>query len=457
MRRRFLVLGEVRHGRVSCDGGGAGGGMVHAARLILWFLAGVALVGWIGQAWSTITPTPQYYASGIGNGYFSSKAAACTAHRLAETSYEFQCILDGTPPSEGSCRMSHSEITDCAAQVGVTIINAGDICPSNSTLSGGECVCNASYSEAGGACVTTCVAGIEKRGYVSAGSNPATVCFGGCQATVEDANNQWSVDGTPVIRGTWRSLAAACAGQPTGNAGVATASACPPGQGLGTVGGISSCYPSAPEVPSTSIQSGRVTNADGSSVTTTTETVNKGGDITTTTTSTTRDAGGSVTGVVTTAESKPRDGKENPLKEFCELYPDIPLCKAGTWTGACGAFTCDGDGIQCAQAEASWALACEATAASSQRNLGEAVAAGSDPLAGTLPEPGSPLEIPMGTLDETGWLSRSCPGDVAFTVWGGQSFVLPFGSLCSYLEAMGAVMMVVAGVGAVRVIGVGHG
>lgn len=373
----------------------------------------------------------------------------------------YPSVTQGANPERWDCTITNSGWGFNHTEVGV-INGAGSAsCPANSTAAtSATCTCNAGYADQGGQCVSQVVcpsAGTLVNGYMpSSAGSPVNVCLGGCQATVVNVGAA-SSGGVDYWRGQWTYTGGStCTGVPTATTGtLANAPTCPPGQVAGTFNGQSLCLPSSPTNPQQTVTQQKVTNPDGSYSISTSTTNNYGGSTSTTTTVQNYNANGTPNGSPSTTSKDGATPDKTDQEKFCEQFPQSPLCKPGSWSGACPSFTCDGDAVQCAQAKGVWDLLCYAQADNEQKTLGGQIVGGSDPLGGALPNPANPASVNIGNVAGTaGWLGRSCPADQVFSVKG-HSITLPWSSqLCVYLELAGAAMLAVAALIAARIIGV---
>lgn len=435
--------------------------------VILWMLCLVA----VDQVQAAITPGSGWQVDSFGATVpaESTKTGACEAALAYGNSNQWSggnkvcrqdlgdCVRDelGT---YGSCSFCDAGNPNCGASDTVYALSPGSTCPANSTLNGGTCECNAGFTESGGACVPTnnCVSGERYTGYFTGTTGGGVVCAGGCEAVVEKSSNQYKLDGTQVVAGTWVKSGNLCSGSETvATAGTVDKALCPTGQCYGTVNGVAQCLPCSDSTAKVEVTTTKTTAADGTvTEKQTTTTTGSAGSSSSTTTTVTPSGGSPTTTTESTEVAKPTEDP-NP---FCLDNPDSPMCKSGSWSGSCPTFTCDGDAVQCAQAQADWIQACEIQATTAAKTLGDQIVAGSDPAAGTLPDPASPEVVAVpGVSTGGGWLSRTCPSDVSFSIWGGKTFVLPFASLCTYFEMAGAAMLIVAAIVCARIVGVSGG
>lgn len=231
---------------------------------------------------------------------------------------------------------------------------------------------------------------------------------------------------------------------------VEAAKQCEAGSCPGTVNGQSVCVPcdktkqtetgtksetsattasgaSAPGPSSTSTEStsSRTECSNGSCTTTETTTVTgPGGDKTDKTTSTTE-----------------------PQSDYCTRNPKADVCKGteSSWGGTCGAFSCDGDAVQCAQAKAGWELACGLKVDETDPLIGvgqQATQGGDRPS----DHPGN--QANTIALDLSSRLSSvplfgtsgDCIADKTITFMG-KGYTLPFSKWCPYLNILGSAFL----------------
>jgi hypothetical protein len=352
-------------------------------------------------------------------------------------------------------------------------ISTTPTCPANSTLSGGTCVCNSGYNEENGACVLTPVpcpsAGTTVQGYISAGSSPGQVCFNQCAATVVSASNQFAVGGSQVIAGTWSYLGGnqdpACTGAVATSGSLANndAPTCSPGYGIGQVNGEWTCLPQSSTTPtSTTTTATKCTTVEGTEtcVTTTTTRNNDGTQTTSTTSTSTSVNGGAPTSGGASTTSSPTGGVadkgDSDQAAFCKDNPDAPGCKASSFGGTCGAFSCDGDAVQCAIAKEQHTRNCALFDTNTDlATLGNAVAAGQDPADATMPWKAGNVESFdfSDRISTQSWLGGTCPGDKTINV-GTWSFAIPFSKWCDILTIMGYIVVAFSMLAAARIVGI---
>lgn len=247
--------------------------------------------------------------------------------------------------------------------------------------------------------------------------------------------------------------APASSAPPTGDSASDSDAACV-SKGLcpGTVNGAKVCIAcstksqttkSSSSSSSTGTSSGGSSSSSGSTGTTTRTTECSGSSCTTTTTTTTTNSDGS---------SSTKTGTDTqPASEYCVQNPTAAVCKGAndsSWGGTCGSFSCDGDAVECAIAQASWKSACVMDVSSTDPLL----IAGNSAMA-TKFSNGDPTDagsVDVGSFDMSDRYTGSCPPDLVFTVWG-KAIPLPISRACPYFTLMGNVAVVVSLLVAVRI------
>lgn len=278
------------------------------------------------------------------------------------------------------------------------------------------------------------------------GVTGASGCMSGCG--VQSQGVQFCASGSDgvshcYIFGPHISTGQTCSGsvsQPSVTQASDTAASCAK-QGLtsGTINGKVSCVTpgSTTTVKSASSSaSGVSTSASGvqsstgtTSGTSTSTTTCQGSKCTTTTTTTSSNPDGSSgTGTSTKTQDKGDFCKENPKDTQCG--------NGGSFGGACGAFTCDGDAVQCAIAKEQYQRNCRLF--DDQTDLSQA---GNDIADGQTQPSGHPGSSPdvrawNSSFDTTNAFGNSCPSDFAFNALG-HSVNVPISGACDVLRVMG--------------------
>jgi hypothetical protein len=467
---------------------------LRAMRSVAWFFVGVLISALLifPDAYAADYPVfvgfrvskyeaPQFLT------YFSSVGAACqrrseppytnpaTVYEVVSSSAgpPIQCILK-TPP--GTATANYGEI------------DYGNWCPGGGTVSGAICTgatacASGEVRNAQGVCGPLLCPVNESVGtqhfLIGYDTNADSVvdgertyrnitglCVGGC--TVKSAGlvsggnsnlNSYIYDNarTKVYgSATFEKTGSTCTTDPAPAPDVpTTANPCPAGQSYGTVNGIPRCVASStppPPVPTvSSTVNGKVDNGNGTSTTTSTTTNNNNTTVTTSIINNTTGAVESST-TTTTSTEKPKTEQE----KFCEENPTSPMCKVSTWSGSCSAFACDGDAVQCAIAKEQHGRNCTLfVTPTTLATLGADVAAGSDPLASSMPWHSSQVGTVnvAGGVTQGAWLSSSGISDKSFSLRG-QTVTIPFSNLNSILGVMGSIIVAFSLLAAARIVGV---
>jgi hypothetical protein len=335
-------------------------------------------------------------------------------------------------------------------------------CPSGWTLSGTSCTqttysCPSGYTLNGTICdQNLATAGTQgPQLCIPAAASPGNgACYNGTLYDFQTASNQFAIGGVQQWCGPTQSSGQACTGStPQGVTGSPTS--CPAGQVPGLINGQTVCLGAGDSNPVVSVetQTQTTTNAQGQTTTarTTTTTTDRGSSGATTTTTTTNPDGSTTS---TTANANP-GANRTEMQRFCEQNPEVTICKRSTWGGACGAFACEGDAVQCAIAremhQRNCALFDTETALST---LGNQVASGADPQA--LQNPA--LEANRQTFSLPGSVSQDTfltPGglsDQQITVSPLLTVTLPWSQLNYYLSLMGSIVVAFAMIFAARIV-----
>ena len=385
-------------------------------------------------------------------------------------------------PTFGVCRTNYNG--SISNFVNVTIMSD---CPSPQTLQNG--VCAAPPSCVSGDKVSS---GFYDYGTNIAGTMPQARCDGGCETNFSGSSPaaRKLVGGVYhyYAQGSYEKNGQSCS---TGSASGAPSSTPPPstcgtGQTLGQVNGVDTCLTSGgtpanpyvpPPAPSPTLPPAKVESppvSDGAGGTNQTTVTNNVTNNTTTTTVTNTAADGTKSTTSTTTATNPGSPTgQDPVKDFCaqnptapmckiadicDTRPDIPMCKIGTWGGTCTAFTCDGDAIQCAQAQGIWKANCEydklliPTALS---DIGRDVAAGSDSQQGAIDtmKTGTTKDVQAAFTAAQGgrWLGSGDLPNISIPAMG-TTFTMDLGLLSNFLRAIGYIFVAVAGVVAIRIV-----
>lgn len=447
--------------------------MAHLQRIAL--SAWVALffaVTWSAKAHADHPSYEMWWWAGDGTTFFAGAGEACLHGRAAGgNAWDFHSVQEFEPARAQCYGIFPAGSNNPPAQQ--TQVNRGQFCYVNGAhqVQGGPTTCSGNGPPA--ICSANTVRQYEcQNGWDNNGDGRSDVytnngqgCLGnrslnGCLVTPTKVDECYAYTSAPTkiyCKMTGTETGQPSAGEPATDTPNSN-NPCPPGTSYGLVNGIGSCLASGtpptttPNAPATSNQTTTTTaNPGGGTTTTTTTTTNNSS----TTTNVVKDANGVETGrntTTTTGDPSLARGSTDQAN-FCRDNPTSPMCRTSSWAGSCPTtFTCDGDAVQCAQAQAAYLMACDFTKDSPQKTLGVQIASGSDPLADTLPRPDK-AETKSISIDSTGFLGGSCLQDVTVSVMG-ESITLPFSDLCLFLDAIGLIMLACAGLLCARIIGV---
>jgi hypothetical protein len=437
-------------------------------------------------AQDVFTPAPRYYvfqyhAPSPG---FESRQAACSdrvaalgANAECPTVLEdgggtFRCYYHWKPSGGAACDLtgggsviSQSPVSCPSGYTspdGVQCRSTAAVCPAGwSGPTNGQCSrttysCPSGYTLNGTMCDVNLLPAGQSCGNIAipaAASPGAGGCVNGTLCYFDSASNQHAVAGSQVWYGPARSSGEACSGQP--NAAGTPDTQCPPGKVPGTINGVTHCFTATDDKPAVSVETTTQTTTDAQGQTSqgaTTTTTTDRGTAGTTTQTTTRNPDGSST--QSTQNGGPQDNRPD-MQRFCEENPNASVCKNSSWGGACGAFACDGDAVQCAIAMEQHRRNCSLfDAPTSLSTLGNQVSSGADPQASQNPA----LEANRQTIGLSGSLSQESfltPGgltDQQITVTPWLTVSLPWSQLNYYLSLMGAIVVAFALVFAARIV-----
>lgn len=410
--------------------------LLRVTKLLLWFFVGAYLGVYATWAMADYPAVKQWT-------YGQPTAAASASAAFA--------AWNAANPSNPVCAQGALVESGMSATKEYRIIGSGGQCnvPSPTTwsilnLSAVWTCPSGGVNDGNGTCIQTpCVAG-DAAGYYATGFT-TSACINGCSLTRSATGSVSACSGWSNATG-WSSCYLAQNGQncstPSGSLTTAM-SQCPVGQCPGTINGQTVCVACSGKTDTQSTSTKTITAPDGTQTTssTTTNTTNNTNNTTSTTSTTTTTVtppGGTPT---TTTESKSED---KPKEAFCVENPDSPLCKVSTFGGGCGAFSCDGDAVQCAMAKEQHKRNCTMfDTATPLSTLGDQIAAGNDPLASSYPTaPGQQQTVNLSTaIDTSNPFATGCLQDKSFTIMT-TTLVIPFSNICAYLEMMGQIVLV---------------
>lgn len=443
----FRWVGKPAHFRLSDEGiengylrcHSTGGGRMDIIRRLVC----IAFV--IAPLWSYAATSGVYWTFGGATVNYPDALSACRAYNGSTVTVTgtspapanfpnyLYCIgynnsdASQTSATHGSVRW---ENLNCTA--GKEFEQASGTCVTNNCPAAGTQLKDSTYQAQAGisAGVTMCLSGCVAKGAFSAsygGKNYVTgpvvstgvTCSGsGASSTVPAATDPpltcdaGKCPGSVTINGTTTAACYACSSVtvPTSTSSAASSATAASG--------------AAPGSPSTSSESSSGTTTCTGSQCTTTKTETK-----------TNPDGSTESKSTTAVEDK---------SSYCAKNPTTPACKAESdsqWGGACsGGFTCKGDAIQCAQAQAAWKLSCATEIPDGDPNkaIGDQVAnntlLNADPTKTDMPGLGGDLS---NAIDQTEHYSGSCPGDIEVAVGDYGSFSVPMSRACPYFEFAG--------------------
>lgn len=283
-------------------------------------------------------------------------------------------------------------------------------------------------------------------------------CNAGCGMILRSG---WYDKTANTTWGSWDQNGTACtAGEPSvlsaNDPKVEAAKQCASGTCPGTVNGQSVCVPcdKSKQTQSTSSASTSSSTASGATSSTTTnetgssssQTSCANGSCTTTTTTTTVGPTGDKVDKTTT--------KTEPQSDYCTQNPKAAVCKGteSSWGGSCGSFSCDGDAVTCAIAQASWKSACalDIDETDPKVTAGQAAMSGGD-RPGDHPGNSPEQNAFTANIDQSNPFSSECPADIPLDVMG-QSIAIPLSHACDSLKFMGQIAVAFAMLGAAFIV-----
>jgi hypothetical protein len=375
---------------------------------------------------------------------------ALSSYQTAQPSEGWSsATVSGSGLTSKTCTLS-SPGSSFASAISATI---GLVCPGYSTIVGSMCTCDSGFTQVGESCVSgtdqlcTLLAGTEtyatSPGALAPGASSCNAS--GCLTTFSDTLIRVrNAQGVEVTEGAATFTGASCTYSPDSGS---TNDTCPNGS-TGEINGVVTCIPYDPNLNTIE------------TISNTTETTTDGTDTTSTsTTSTTTCTNGSCTTTNTTttivngvAGPPKTTTTEQPQTEFCKTNPTAAVCaKPGQFAGSCGAFSCTGDGIQCAIAKEIHVQNCKLNQSTTESALYDSSKTKNGSVTGDLPGSES-IAFGPGSINTTNLLgSQTCISDKTVTVVG-HSVNLPFSSVCRYLEVLGSILVSVSFLLAGRII-----
>lgn len=259
---------------------------------------------------------------------------------------------------------------------------------------------------------------------------------------------------------------------------------CPAGTVTQTIGATTKCYPTTGSCAAKGMCGGSVNGvticvACGSGTETklppstggkqVTQTPVSGPSVTTIhsedeTTKVTTDSNGNNSVTKSTTVTNPDGSKTTttetqPQQKFCEENPNSSICKSSSFSdGGCTAPpACDGDAIQCAQANQAWKIKCnmEKEPEDAAYVLGKTLAGGGSDPSGNPLDPSKVTEVSISGIVSGAagqrTLSGSCIASPSFTVLG-RSFTFNTDLFCQFASIVGYLMVAASSIIAVRMV-----
>lgn len=372
-------------------------------------------------------------------------------------------------------------------------------CPSNSTLSGNMCSCNADYVQDGNQCkpkpdedpcelLATMCSGSQgmstnfsipgQKAGISftcmappaiGTDNPLPGCSNGCMAQVGGFTTAFQSDsGSWMTQGTAKFVGSTCVPSvindlnaeadpeyepdPDPKTTEQPNSSCPNGF-PGTVNGVSVCVP--PKASSGTTELETKDNGDGTKTNSKTDVKCSNGkcEVTKTSTTTNTTTGGTVhSSSVTTTVDKAAFCSQNKTAGACKDEKGDNEDGNGSFTGNCDSgFQCKGDAITCAIAKKQHQDYCEALK-SPEHAAYVAAKATTGKVTGDL-EGNQTIDLMQrftsGADDFIG--SGSCPPDRRIALLYGE-LVIPYSQLCPWLAILGNILVIVSCIAGARII-----
>lgn len=446
--------------------------MARSLRLIIALLC-------LGASGSVFSATYWLGASSYG---FSSSSDACKS-RLSGSGFELASVSGTDCLDSGGRVRSVISSAECSGVLKKGIVYLGfqtyscvTACPDGVVAVDGYCSKDCSVQPTLGSAGTSWIGN----------SDSSVSCIGGCAYVKSDGEGYWSSEyKVSVYKGKMSPMGGSCAaGQspvytndPAVNssnpssgvpANTPPPDACKSGQVpyKGTVNGqsVTVCGAATKSTTSGTSSSGSssttTTNSggtqssstsSGSTSKTTTTSCENGKCTTTTTTNGTSNGGAGTSGGTSTSGT---ETKEQPVADYCKDNPKASVCKdsGSSFGGSCGAFSCDGDAVQCAIASEQHQRNCEVfedTKLLPQVGVGQSATDGTGSGHFVESEDSSPFSLAsyVQQFENTLNLPSTCIADQSIPFAGG-SVVLPFSEYCDVLRAFGyagnGVTMVVA-------------
>lgn len=453
--------------------------MAHLYRLGAWLLLAATLAMLWTPAQAAFAPFPQIVSYRVGQDgnppYYPSPVAACNAIAAGQGATYFGTItstFEFPHPTQAAAGCLISNHEGPKSNHGIYYNLGPASCPANSTLSGGQCTCNASYIQnaTNNGCINPTEADDQKcddaalldstafgsrdiqvPGKVSSGQvclPTAGVSAGrGCKvnfsrsASYQKANGDWLSEGTyqrPTGQGSCEMATAPVPAEPD---------TCKNGQ-PGQINGVTVCVPFSnhtPTVTDKKTTESTTTPAGTETKDSTSQTECKDGKCTTTTTVNTTINGTTTTTTNVTTSSK---------GDHCKAAAGSPECSDGSsFSGDCDAgFTFEGDAIQGAMAKEIHTQNCLLNRPTEESSLYDQEKNKTGNQTTNLPG-NDTVTVGANSFDQSNALpvGPACIGNKSVTVMG-TTVNLPFSGICPWLENLGYVLMAISALLSARIV-----
>lgn len=437
-------------------------------RLVLYFIVGLMLGSISVFSYAGSSPASWTYQTGGRSGKSGDVVCAPNSFSSA-TDYEYNGLVYTGWCMSGTQKLSQvSKYMSCSGiggtETGSRTGGMTCVCPGTQVPDGGVCKepnpCSgkAGWYDNGGNPQMVQLPGSSW--YEGKGSSvPQTMCIDGCTADMkQNLNTQvtgggyWGAETNPVYSGQ------SCSSNPNGTNGT-TDKRMPKdsdekkcvdaGKAFGYVNEKVVCV-TPDEKGGTATKKTETKNADGTTTkteTTTNISCNAEGACSTTTTTTTTVINSDGTTASTKTETKKEEsgggsGTGTPeTTSFCKENPSSPLCKSGTFSGACSQEPeCTGDPVQCATAKSVFKTKCALEASQEVAAKGQALMDGTDQeVKDALAR--KEISVPQISTSDTG--GGSCPADRAVSV-GDRVVMIPYSSVCGGMAMMRIALLAIA-------------
>jgi hypothetical protein len=462
--------------------------MAHLYRLGAWLLLAATLAMLWTPAQAAFAPFPQVVSYRVGQDgnppYYPSPAAACNAVAAGQGATYFGTItstFEFPHPAQAAAACLISNHEGPKSNHGIYYNLGPASCPAGSTLSGGQCVCNAPkvQNATNNGCqdptpvcgpLGTPVPGTSSANQYagSAGYTGGLLCNAGCKTYPSSSwraqDGKWYATGplTYVGSSSFCALTPAPGGNDTPTVQPPPVT-CGTGKCPGTVNGLDVCMPCQSGTTESTTDEDKTADAPtggasapgssdpdyeppgSSSGTGTTKTTCTGTSCTTTTTTTKTGTDGN-TQTVTSTKTEPKD-------DYCTRNPRSALCITSQFGGSCdGGFTFEGDAIQGAIAKEIHAQNCLLNRPNDESTLYDQEKNKTGNQTTDLPG-NDTVNVGSNSFDQSNALTAgpACIGNKSVTVMG-TTVNLPFSGICPWLENLGYVLMAISALLSARIV-----